>query len=42
MVVQPTESYAAGDTITTTTRSGGGIEGGLFAATLLKIVFSLR
>jgi Domain of unknown function (DUF4389) len=31
-----------GDTVTTTTRSGGGIEGGLFAATLLMIVFRQR
>jgi len=32
----------SGDVVTTTTRSGGGIEGGLFAATLLMIVFRQR
>jgi hypothetical protein len=32
----------SGDVVTTTTRSGWGIEGGLFAATLLMIVFRQR
>ncbi|MFZ0161724.1 MAG: DUF4389 domain-containing protein [Kineosporiaceae bacterium] len=32
----------SGDVVTTTTRSGGGIQGGLFAATLLMIVFRQR
>ncbi len=37
-----TVTRVSGDVITTTTRSGGGIEGGLFAATVLMIVFRQR
>jgi len=37
-----TVTRVSGDVVTTTTRSGGGIEAGLFAATLMMILFRQR